>query len=73
MKKIKKHSKHNFRGLFLDGYSYDNWLHKWNDKGLIDSLESGEKVLVIPPLEGDEKVEVKGNKILTSNKYFKYC
>ena len=59
MKKIKKHSKHEFSDLFLDGYSYDNWFDKSNDKELSVLLGSDENMSAKPPLEGDENVETK--------------
>ena len=51
MKKIKKHSKHEFSDLFLDGYSYDNWFDKSNDKELSVLLGSDENMSAKPPLE----------------------
>ena len=57
MKKIKKHSKHEFSDLFLEGYSYDNWFDKSNDKELSVLLGSDENVSAKPPLEGDENLE----------------
>ena len=58
MKKIKKGSTRNFTGLFLNGYSYDNWLHNPNDKASNDSTlkdDVRKKLDDLTPPEGDEE------------------
>lgn len=68
-KKIKNHSNHNFSNLALDGYSYDNWCGKPNDKEMNDIFESDENVSPIPPLQGGKEVKEGGRiKILTPSK-----